>query len=110
MLRDSTFPAGPIALDCEMVGVGVNRKSALARATIVAYDGTVLYDVICKPCEVITDYRTRYSGIRPKDMARAIPFSVVQDQVKQIVKVILYFFCHFKSYIICLFLSVLFSG
>ncbi|VDL64044.1 unnamed protein product [Hymenolepis diminuta] len=86
MLRDSTFPAGPIALDCEMVGVGVNRESALARATIVAYDGTVLYDVICKPCGVITDYRTRYSGIRPADMARAIPFSAVQDEVKQIVK------------------------
>ncbi|KAM3181726.1 hypothetical protein ACTXT7_013795 [Hymenolepis weldensis] len=86
MLRDFTFPAGPIALDCEMVGVGENMKSALARATIVAYDGTVLYDVICKPCEVITDYRTPYSGIRPTDMARAIPFSTVQDEVKRIVK------------------------
>ncbi|VDO05476.1 unnamed protein product [Rodentolepis nana] len=86
MLRDSTFPAGPIALDCEMVGVGEKMESALARATIVAYDGTVLYDVICKPVEVITDYRTKYSGIRPKDMVRAIPFSAVQDQVKRIIE------------------------
>lgn len=85
MLRESTFPAGPIALDCEMVGVGEKMESALARATIVAYDGTVLYDVICKPVEVITDYRTPYSGIRPTDMIRAIPFSAVQDQVKRII-------------------------
>nr|CDS29629.1 interferon stimulated 20 kDa exonuclease [Hymenolepis microstoma] len=85
MLRDSTFPAGPIALDCEMVGVGEKMESALARATIVAYDGTVLYDVVCKPVEVITDYRTPYSGIRPTDMIRAIPFSAVQDQVKRII-------------------------
>lgn len=88
MLRDANFPTGPVALDCEMVGVGADRRSALARASIVAYDGTVLYDVVCRPEDPITDYRTKYSGIRPSDMLRAIPFASVQEQVQRIIKVI----------------------
>ena len=87
MLEDNTFPEGPVAIDCEMVGVEEKRKGALARVSIVAYDGTVLYDVISQPTEKITDYRTRWSGIRPLDMERAIPFEIVKEQVQKILKV-----------------------
>lgn len=86
-LRDNIFPEGPVALDCEMVGVGADSKSALARVSIVARDGTVLYDVISRPEDAITDYRTRWSGIRPSDMQRAIPFESVREQVLQIIEV-----------------------
>ncbi|VDK21274.1 unnamed protein product [Taenia asiatica] len=85
-LRDNMFPEGPVALDCEMVGVGSDCRSALARVSIVARDGTVLYDVISRPEEVITDYRTRWSGIRPSDMQRAIPFESVREQVLRIIE------------------------
>ncbi|KAL5108421.1 Interferon-stimulated 20 kDa exonuclease-like 2 [Taenia crassiceps] len=85
-LRDNTFPEGPIALDCEMVGIGDDYRSALARVSIVAHDGAVLYDVISRPEEVITDYRTRWSGIRPSDMQRAIPFESVREQVLRIIE------------------------
>ncbi|KAL5964988.1 Interferon-stimulated 20 kDa exonuclease-like 2 [Taenia solium] len=85
-LRDDMFPKGPVALDCEMVGVGSDCRSALARVSIVARDGTVLYDVISRPEEVITDYRTRWSGIRPSDMQRAIPFESVREQVLRIIE------------------------
>lgn len=84
-LRDNIFPEGPVALDCEMVGVGDDYRSALARVSIVAHDGTVLYDVISRPEEAITDYRTRWSGIRPSDMERAIPFESVREQVLRII-------------------------
>ncbi|VDM32847.1 unnamed protein product [Hydatigera taeniaeformis] len=86
-LRDNIFPEGPVALDCEMVGVGVDCRSALARVSIVAHDGSVLYDVISRPEEIITDYRTRWSGIRPSDMQRAIPFESVREQVMRIIEV-----------------------
>nr|VZI32234.1 unnamed protein product [Spirometra erinaceieuropaei] len=76
----------PVALDCEMVGVGKGKESALGRISIVSYYGQVLYDVMCRPEEEITDYRTRWSGIRPSDMARAIPFECVQDQVQRIIQ------------------------
>uniref|UniRef100_A0A0X3PKV6 RNA exonuclease 4 n=1 Tax=Schistocephalus solidus TaxID=70667 RepID=A0A0X3PKV6_SCHSO len=76
----------PVALDCEMVGVGEKKESALGRISIVSYYGQVLYDVMCRPEEVITDYRTPWSGIRPTDMVRAIPFECVQDQVQRIIE------------------------
>ncbi|VDL99894.1 unnamed protein product [Schistocephalus solidus] len=69
-----------------MVGVGEKKESALGRISIVSYYGQVLYDVMCRPEEVITDYRTPWSGIRPTDMVRAIPFECVQDQVQRIIE------------------------
>ncbi len=73
-----------------MVGVGPGRRSALGRISIVDYNGCVVYDVMCRPEEVITDYRTRWSGIRPSDMARAIPFDCVREQTLRIISVRLY--------------------
>lgn len=56
-----------MAMDCEMVGVGPDGKeSALARASLVNYNGAVLLDVFVKPKERVTDYRTFVSGITPE--------------------------------------------
>ena len=68
-----------IAIDCEMVGVGLKKESALARVSIVNYYGVVwyfhsifmeqlLYDTFVKPPSKITDYRTEFSGIRAEDL------------------------------------------
>lgn len=76
----------PVALDCEMVGVGDEKTSALARCSIVDYEGDVLYDVYVKPNKPITDYRTQWSGIRPKHMKNAISFRSARKKVKRIIK------------------------
>ncbi|XP_036253983.1 interferon-stimulated 20 kDa exonuclease-like 2 isoform X2 [Molothrus ater] len=80
-------PAPPklVALDCEMVGTGPGgRTSALARCSIVTYEGDVVYDRYVRPEAPIVDYRTRWSGIRPRHMAQAVPFRRAQQQVLQI--------------------------
>ncbi|KAL7535710.1 hypothetical protein ACHAWF_005240 [Thalassiosira exigua] len=58
-----------VAVDCEMVGVGSDgRRSALARASAVDWDGNVLLDAFVRVPERVTDFRTRVSGVRPKDI------------------------------------------
>lgn len=53
-----------VALDCEMVGTGYKgRTSALARVSIVDFDGDVVLDTFVKVDEPITNYRTFVSGI-----------------------------------------------
>ena len=64
-----------VGMDCEMVGVGPQAKSALARCSIVDYNGEVVYDKFIRPQGRIRDYRTRYSGVREKDMRTAPPVS-----------------------------------
>lgn len=76
----------PVALDCEMVGVGDEKTSALARCSIVNHEGDVLYDVYVKPDKPITDYRTQWSGIRPKHMNDAISFRSARKKVKRLIK------------------------
>lgn len=49
-----------VAMDCEMVGVGLSGKqSALARCSIVDYNGEVLYDKHVRPAEKITGRKAR---------------------------------------------------
>lgn len=69
-----------------MVGVGKERKSALARCSIVDYDGHIQFDCYVKPCSPITDYRTRYSGIMPYHMKNASPYEKVRKRVKRFLK------------------------
>ena len=55
-----------IAMDCEMVGVGRDgAESALARVSIVNYNGEQVYDSYVLPKEQVVDWRTAVSGIRP---------------------------------------------
>ena len=70
-----------IGLDCEMVGVGPSGKlSALARCCLVDYDGISIYDKFVRPKGYVTDFRTKYSGIRSKNLRDGIAISF--EQVK----------------------------
>ncbi|KAL9113064.1 MAG: hypothetical protein Q9227_002676 [Pyrenula ochraceoflavens] len=79
-----TVTAGKyIALDCEMVGVGPDpdKESALARVSIVNYDGDQIYDSYVQTKEPVTDWRTRWSGITAKHLQSARSFEEVQIDV-----------------------------
>lgn len=60
----STTPSVKVvAFDCEMVEVE-GGESALARATLVdVRTGNIVLDMLVKPRQRVTDYRTRFSGI-----------------------------------------------
>jgi len=76
-----------IALDCEMVGVGpMGRESTLARVSVVNYFGAVLIDEFVRQKERVTDWRTQWSGIRPRDMINAKTFEEVQSSVAGLMK------------------------
>lgn len=76
-------PSKCVAIDCEMVGTGPRgRVSELARCSVVSYHGDVLYDKYVRPEMPIVDYRTRWSGITPQHMRKAIPFRVAQKEVR----------------------------
>lgn len=71
-----------VALDCEMVGTGPKgRNSELARCSIVSYDGDVVYDKYVSPSLPVTDFRTRWSGIKPKHLHKATPFNQARVEV-----------------------------
>lgn len=74
-----------IAMDCEMVGVGLKaKKSILARVSIVNQMGEILLDKYVRPTEPVTDYRTSVSGIRPTDIATAEDFQSIQKEVSDL--------------------------
>ena len=75
-------PSKYVACDCEMVGVGAGRVSALARASLVNWHGKILYDKFVRPKGKITDYRTRVSGVRKRDMDAAVNFDRAHKEVK----------------------------
>ena len=61
-----------VALDCEMVGTGPQgNQSAVARVTLVGWDGDLIFDEFVRPEEPVTDYRTFVSGITPEDLQNA---------------------------------------
>lgn len=75
-------PSKVVAIDCEMVGTGPGgRISDLARCSIVSYHGDVVYDKYIRPVDPITDYRTRWSGIKKHHMKNATPFKTAQKEV-----------------------------
>lgn len=71
-----------------MVGVGPNpdRESALARVSIVNYNGDQVYDSYVMPLETVTDWRTHVSGIAPKHMKAARSLKEAQADVSKILK------------------------
>ncbi|XP_056596050.1 apoptosis-enhancing nuclease [Triplophysa dalaica] len=76
-----------VAMDCEMVGTGPGgRCSELARCSIVNYYGSVIYDKYILPGQRVTDFRTRWSGIRKHHLANAVPFEEAQNEIVGILK------------------------
>ena len=74
-----------ISVDCEMVGIGpMGTNSALARVSIVNYNGEQVYDSYVRPKEMVMDWRTPYSGITAKHMVHARDFETVQKEVAEI--------------------------
>ncbi|KAG9276604.1 interferon-stimulated 20 kDa exonuclease-like 2 [Astyanax mexicanus] len=74
-----------VAIDCEMVGTGPKGHcSELARCSIVTYDGDVIYDKFIQPVNPVTDFRTRWSGIRRQDLRDATPFKQAQRDILKI--------------------------
>ncbi|XP_076844529.1 interferon-stimulated 20 kDa exonuclease-like 2 isoform X3 [Brachyhypopomus gauderio] len=79
------IPLKYIAIDCEMVGTGPKGQcSELARCSVVSYDGDVIYDKFIKPVNPVTDLRTRWSGVRWKDLRKATPFREAQKEILKI--------------------------
>ncbi|XP_038624789.1 LOW QUALITY PROTEIN: interferon-stimulated 20 kDa exonuclease-like 2 [Tachyglossus aculeatus] len=75
-------PTKVVAVDCEMVGTGPRGHcSSLARCSIVSYHGDVLYDRYVRPPCPIVNYRTRWSGIRKRHMAIAVPFQAARKEI-----------------------------
>jgi RNA exonuclease 4 len=78
-----------VALDCEMVGIGADGKtSALARVSIVDWEGRALLDTYVKVESRVVDFRTRYSGIKPRHIkdAEALSPADVREKVAEIVR------------------------
>ncbi|XP_030283029.1 apoptosis-enhancing nuclease [Sparus aurata] len=76
-----------VALDCEMVGTGPGgRCSELARCSILDYHGNILYDKYVQPCQPVTDYRTRWSGIRRHHLQNATPFTQAREEILSILE------------------------
>lgn len=80
-----------LALDCEMVGVGEDGKeSILAEVAIVNTHGTCVYHSYVKPTEFVTNWRTKVSGITPRDMLeKGKDFNEVQREVSDIIQGVL---------------------
>ncbi|KAG8450027.1 hypothetical protein GDO86_016637 [Hymenochirus boettgeri] len=74
-----------VAIDCEMVGTGPKGSiSGLARCSIVNWFGDVMYDKYILPKNPVTDYRTRWSGIRREHLRNATPFGIAQKEILKI--------------------------
>ncbi|XP_046679951.1 RNA exonuclease 1 homolog isoform X1 [Homalodisca vitripennis] len=56
---------GIYGLDCEMCYTTTGLE--LARVTVVARDGKLVYDSIVRPESEVIDYNTRFSGVSAKD-------------------------------------------
>ncbi|KAF0032073.1 hypothetical protein F2P81_016628 [Scophthalmus maximus] len=77
-----TIPTKYLAMDCEMVGAGPKGHiSQLARCSLVSFDGDIVYDKFINPPMPVTDYRTRWSGIRKRDLVMATPYSEARKEI-----------------------------
>nr|XP_046254888.1 interferon-stimulated 20 kDa exonuclease-like 2 [Scatophagus argus]XP_046254890.1 interferon-stimulated 20 kDa exonuclease-like 2 [Scatophagus argus] len=75
-------PSKYLTIDCEMVGSGLKGSiSQLARCSVVNYEGDVVYDKFIKPPVPVTDYRSRWSGIRPRDLVNATPYAEARKEI-----------------------------
>jgi len=83
---DSDDLTAVVAVDCEMVGVGPRRESALAQVVVVNNHGRIVYSSYCRPKQRVTDYRTRVSGVTPAHLADAPPTSEVRARVAELLR------------------------
>ncbi|XP_061530720.1 interferon-stimulated 20 kDa exonuclease-like 2 [Phycodurus eques] len=75
-------PSKYLAMDCEMVGTGPKGSvSQLGRCSIVSYEGDVVYDKFIHPSVPVTNYRTRWSGIRACDLRKATPYCQARKEI-----------------------------
>jgi RNA exonuclease 4 len=80
-------PLKYLAMDCEMVGFGADGKEhALARVSLVNFNGAVLLDTFVKPNVKVTDFRTEVSGVYPHNIIDAPDLATVQQQVTQLLE------------------------
>lgn len=76
-----------IAIDCEFVGVGLEGKEdALARVSLVNYNGYVIMDEYVRPRERVVDWRTWVSGIESKHMGIAIDYKEAQQKIADLLQ------------------------
>ncbi|RDX69977.1 RNA exonuclease 4 [Mucuna pruriens] len=85
-VNDDSSLTDAVAMDCEMVGVGQGNKSALGRVTLVNKWGNVIYDEFVRPIERVVDFRTKISGIRPRDLRKAKDFWIAQKKVAELIE------------------------
>ena len=72
-----------VGLDCEMVGIGdKGKQSALARCCLVDFHGTKIYDEFVRPPAYVTDFRTKWSGVRREDLRTGT--AVTLNEVKYV--------------------------
>lgn len=83
-MRPHTGVTEELAIDCEMVEC-FHHKSVLARVSIVNLFGHPILDRYVAPPAKVTDYRTRWSGIRRKDLEDAPDFDKVQKEVADLI-------------------------
>lgn len=84
-IRPNTGITEELAIDCEMVEC-YHHKSVLARVSIVNLFGHPILDRYVAPPAKVTDYRTRWSGIRRQDLVNAPDFDSVQKEVAELIK------------------------
>ena len=60
---------GVYAIDAEMCYTTAGLE--LASIAVIAADGRLVYKSLVKPSSPVVDHNTRFSGIRPRDLARA---------------------------------------
>ena len=76
-----------VAVDCEMVMVEGRKHGCLAWVCLVSVDNeTVLLDSKVAPPGPVTDYLTRFSGLRSKDLEGAPSFDNVRSRVLQLIE------------------------
>ncbi|EGW35160.1 uncharacterized protein SPAPADRAFT_58364 [Spathaspora passalidarum NRRL Y-27907] len=65
------------AIDCEFCKAGTQQ--VLTRASLIDFEGNVVFDEFVKPAQEITDYVTRYSGIT-EEILRDVTTTLEQVQ------------------------------